>query len=175
MFGRAFELLGGHFCWARQFWPNKRGKDILQLLARVCLVCQSSPLLYTFMHQAILLYLKLITPHFSGIPQIPNLNSLQAYTGWYWIFIVTILATYSGNLMSFLAVQRPPLPINSLEELVQNPDWEADMYSGTSALDLFKVWNLAPSIIFEPSCPHSWWVDDFCLSVDQSVIQIASV
>ncbi len=76
---------------------------------------------------------------FLGIPEIPKLNSLQAYTGWYWIFIVTIIATYSGNLMSFLAVQRPPLPINSLEELVQNPDWEADVYSGASSLDLFKV------------------------------------
>ena len=40
--------------------------------------------------------------------------------------------------MSFLAIEKPKLPINSLEELVENPDYTTDVYHG-SALDLLQV------------------------------------
>ena len=48
---------------------------------------------------------------------------------------------HTGNMMSFLAIEKPKLPINSLQELVQNPDYSADVYHG-AVLDLFKVQSL---------------------------------
>ena len=57
----------------------------------------------------------------------------------YWIFTITILATYTGNLVAFMTVQKLKLPINDLEELADHPEYQAGLARGTSTSDLFKV------------------------------------
>ncbi len=66
-------------------------------------------------------------------------NPVRVVTNWYGLLIVIILATYEGNMVSFLSVQKPILPINSLEELARNPEYSAEAYKYTSFHDMFEV------------------------------------
>ena len=57
----------------------------------------------------------------------------------YWIFTITIIAAYSGNLIAFLTVQKLKLPLNNLEELAVNPEYQAGVHGESSFSELFKV------------------------------------
>ena len=74
-----------------------------------------------------------------GSEQPPQLNASRLFTSCFWFFIITTIAVYSGNLIAFSTVKRLRLPVNSLEELVTNPTYQAMVPQGSATMGLFKV------------------------------------
>ncbi len=76
-----------------------------------------------------------------GYPYPTRHTSQQAFQACYWLFIVTIVATFSSNFIAMMAVQIIRLPINSLEELVAHPSYTAGMQGGSAVIDFFRYSN----------------------------------
>ena len=65
--------------------------------------------------------------------------TIRIFLSCYWIFLVTIMATYTGNLIAFMTVKKPKVPVNTLEELATNPEYQAGVLKGSSHHTLFEV------------------------------------
>ncbi len=46
---------------------------------------------------------------------------------------------FLGNLVASMAVKKYTLPINTLEDLAQNPNFQAGLVKGVALYDLFSV------------------------------------
>ncbi len=57
----------------------------------------------------------------------------------YWLFVITTVATWSGNLVAMLTVKKTKLPVNSLEDVLDHPTYQIGMEKGSAILSLFKV------------------------------------
>ena len=83
-----------------------------------------------------------------GCRQKSTKPSARIFISCYWILTITITATYSGNLIAFMTVKKVKVPINSLRELVENPDYQAGVAFGGSTHGLFKVNNIILKVDF---------------------------
>ena len=63
----------------------------------------------------------------------------NVYISCYWFLTVTLVATYSGNLIAFMTVTRLKLPIENLRDLASKPEYQAGVSHGSSNHDLFRV------------------------------------
>ena len=74
----------------------------------------------------------------------------------YWLFTITIIATYSGNLVAFMTVKKVKLPIDTLEELAARPEYQAGLKDGSSTSELFKVrfFNIATQLMYANKLFH---------------------
>ena len=61
------------------------------------------------------------------------------YLGCSWMFIIAIVATFTGNLMALMAVKKYNIPVNTLEELASRPEYRAGVVDGVALSDLFRV------------------------------------
>ena len=52
---------------------------------------------------------------------------------------MVISAVYSGNLVAMLSVSMNTLPINSLEELADRPDYSLGLLRGVAMEDVLRV------------------------------------
>ena len=57
---------------------------------------------------------------------------------WWW-FCIVLVGTYTGNLIAFLTVTKIELPINSLEDLVQDTSYSVGTTEGTALHELLRV------------------------------------
>ena len=76
---------------------------------------------------------------FTGNNQPPEITTTRVFIACYWFFIITVLAIYSGNLIAFTATKRLKFPIENLEQLAANPDYQAGVMAGSSTSALFLV------------------------------------
>ena len=67
------------------------------------------------------------------------MNASRIFTSCYWLFILTTIAVFSGNLVAFSTITRLKLPVNSLEELAAHPTYQVTVPQGTAIMDLFEV------------------------------------
>lgn len=58
----------------------------------------------------------------------------------WWVFVITVVATYSGNIIANLAVQRVSYPFSSLSELADSPDYKLILLEGASYELMLKVY-----------------------------------
>ena len=65
-----------------------------------------------------------------GSPVHPVSGSVRFVLAFYWLFCIVLVATYSGNIISFLAVAKPVTPFNNLVELVALEDYIISIYGG---------------------------------------------
>ena len=63
----------------------------------------------------------------------------HAYISCYWFLTVTLVATYSGNLIAFMTVTKLKLPKENLRDLASHPEYQAGVSRGSSNHDLFWV------------------------------------
>ena len=88
--------------------------------------------------EAIVLYFLLLLSS-SGCVKPSEKNAPQIFLSCYWIFTLTIVAIFTGNLMASMTVQKQKILINSLEELVQHSEYQAGTIRGGATYGLFKV------------------------------------
>ena len=69
----------------------------------------------------------------------PDKTGSRVFTSCYWFLVITVLAIYSGNLVAFSTMRKLKLPVNSIEELAANPEYQAGIPSGGSTVSLYKV------------------------------------
>ena len=57
----------------------------------------------------------------------------------YWILTIIVLTAYTGNLVAYMSVTKLQLPVDSLEELTDHPEYQAGLIIGSSTYNIFKV------------------------------------
>lgn len=57
----------------------------------------------------------------------------------WWVFTITIVAIFSGNIVADLATNKLELPFNSLEGLYSNKDYQLVILFGGAYEQFFKV------------------------------------
>ena len=75
---------------------------------------------------------------FLGNPKLPKWPTSQLFLCFYWMLVITMIATYNGNLIAFMAVKKIKVPVNTLEELA-NSDYQAGTLLGSAQHLLFQV------------------------------------
>ncbi|XP_071084329.1 glutamate receptor-like [Haliotis cracherodii] len=59
------------------------------------------------------------------------------YASW-WLFCITIVAVYTGNLFAIISVVKEQIPFNTMEELAENDDFKIIISKGSSTQDIYK-------------------------------------
>ena len=65
-----------------------------------------------------------------GSPAHPASGSVRFVLAFYWLFCIVLVATYSGNIISFLAVDKQAIPFSNLVELVALEDYIISIHGG---------------------------------------------
>ena len=65
----------------------------------------------------------------------------------FWIFVIIITATYSGNLTASLSVKSFRMPFNTLDELAANDDYVFQVRIGAFREQIFRVSSLTTKMI----------------------------
>ncbi|XP_064595411.1 glutamate receptor 2-like [Liolophura sinensis] len=73
-----------------------------------------------------------------GILHSPEAVSGRCLIGFWWLFTILLVATYTANLAAFLTVSLPAPPINTLGELLAQEEIQPLVRTGTSFDDVFK-------------------------------------
>ncbi|XP_046564161.1 glutamate receptor-like [Haliotis rubra] len=60
------------------------------------------------------------------------------HTSW-WMFCISIVAVYTGNLVAIISVVKEINPFNTMEDLAENEDFKIFIRKGSSYEDLYKV------------------------------------
>ncbi|CAD5116620.1 DgyrCDS5493 [Dimorphilus gyrociliatus] len=79
-----------------------------------------------------------------GSDHMPKSSSGRFLIGCFWFFSLVIAATYTGNLIAFLAISTVDLPFNSLEELVQQDAMSYGPARAVALVMLFRDSKLYP-------------------------------
>ena len=69
----------------------------------------------------------------------PRQTASRIYFGCWWLLCIVIIATYAGNLVAFMSVYRPRNPVDTLQELLQHPEYGIGISEGGSTEDFIKV------------------------------------
>ncbi|XP_071086292.1 glutamate receptor-like [Haliotis cracherodii] len=62
------------------------------------------------------------------------------YASW-WLFCITFVAVYTGNLFAIVSVVKEKIPFNTMEELAENDDFKIIITKGTATEEIFKYSN----------------------------------
>ena len=81
---------------------------------------------------------------FTGSHQPPYNSASRSFLSCYWIFTITIVATFSGNFMAYMTVTKLRLPINNLHELAAKSDYQAAIPGGGATQQFFQVHHIYP-------------------------------
>ena len=74
----------------------------------------------------------------------PVAQSGRIMVGAFWFFAVVVVATYTGNLIAFLAVNKVRLPFDTLESMVKQTSVKYGPASGVALANLFRVATFDP-------------------------------
>ncbi|CAD5116451.1 DgyrCDS5337 [Dimorphilus gyrociliatus] len=66
-------------------------------------------------------------------------SSGRYIVGTWWIFVLVIVATYTGNLIAFLTTNIPKLPFSTLEQMAQQKEYAYGLQDGIVQMMLFKT------------------------------------
>ncbi|XP_064595414.1 glutamate receptor ionotropic, kainate 4-like [Liolophura sinensis] len=73
-----------------------------------------------------------------GIQHSPRAVSGRCLIGFWWLFTILLVATYTANLAAFLTISLPPPPINNMGELVAQDAMLPFIEAGSSFETFFK-------------------------------------
>ena len=74
-----------------------------------------------------------------GFPRLPQRRPARVFVSCYWVVTTVITAVYTSNLIAFVGIRKPVLPVNNLEELASHHEYQAGMDIGGAVYDLFRV------------------------------------
>ena len=75
----------------------------------------------------------------SGVTKLPNSWQSRLILGFLWLTVIVILASYSGTLTSYLAVDIRRLPFTSLKHIAQYPSYKIWLDTESMLAELFRV------------------------------------
>ena len=75
----------------------------------------------------------------AGSPQTTTNIGIRSYLSCFWIFTITIVAAFSGNLMAFMTVTKLKPDINTLYELAEDSGYQAAIPRGGAVQLIFEV------------------------------------
>ena len=64
---------------------------------------------------------------------------MRFVVGFFWVFSIVVMATYSGNLIAYLTVNRIQLPFDSLERMIESRDYKFGVMGGVLVERLLQV------------------------------------
>lgn len=70
-----------------------------------------------------------------GGMNLPNTDSARLVVGTWWLVIMVIVATYSGNLIAFLTFPRLDSPVENVDDLLERTSEFTWAYANGSALE----------------------------------------
>ena len=73
-----------------------------------------------------------------GNPWMPMAQSGRMIVGAFWFFSVAVVATYTGNLIAFLAVNKIRMPFDMLESMIKQTSIKYGPASGVALVMLFR-------------------------------------
>ncbi len=75
----------------------------------------------------------------TGTDRPPDRPASRIFLSCYWVMTVTVAAVFAGNLMALMAVKKHLPPINSLEDLAENDEFQAGLKAGGATEAFFRV------------------------------------
>ena len=121
--------------------PERSKTQLLQLLMKATSIC----FLYFINRRIIDIF---IFSFFEGFSPQPTALSTRLIVASWWLFCLVILASYIGNLVAFLAVERQKIPFTNLHELLQQEEYLFGVLSNSILTLLFEVCYF--QILFQP-------------------------
>ncbi|XP_067663725.1 probable glutamate receptor [Haliotis asinina] len=77
-------------------------------------------------------------PLFQGSLHLPrNISGRILYASW-WIFCITIVAVYTGNLVAIISVVKEKIPFTTMDQLAGNEDFKIIIRKGSSYEEMYK-------------------------------------
>ena len=75
----------------------------------------------------------------SGGFRCPGMSSVRFIVGFWWLFCIVIVATYSGNLIAFLTVAKYKAPFETLREMAEKEEYKFGTIGDSSLETIFQV------------------------------------
>ena len=75
----------------------------------------------------------------SGVTVLPNSRRSRLALSFLWVTVIVILASYSGTLISYLAVDVRNLPFTSLQQVIESPSYNIWMDTESIYAEIFGV------------------------------------
>ena len=75
-----------------------------------------------------------ITTFFTNMPGstwMPDSQSGRFIVGFWWMYCIVVMATYSGNLIAYLTVTKTTLPFDSLDDMINQNKFKFGTLGGT--------------------------------------------
>ena len=69
----------------------------------------------------------------------PVMASGRFIVGFWWLFCIVIVATYSGNLIAFLTVHKYKAPFETLQEMAQEGEYKFGTIGDSAMETIMKV------------------------------------
>ncbi|ESO85380.1 hypothetical protein LOTGIDRAFT_75623, partial [Lottia gigantea] len=74
-----------------------------------------------------------------GGESLPTSLAGRKFIGFWWLFCIMLVATYSGNLVAFLTISRVEVPFDTLAGMSQQSDYKWGTLGGSAFTTLFLV------------------------------------
>ncbi len=74
-----------------------------------------------------------------GYPWLPRTQSGRILVGFFWVFCIVIVATYTENLIAFLVVDSVVLPFTNLAELAAQSEYQWGVVKSYACEQIFRV------------------------------------
>ena len=76
---------------------------------------------------------------FAGAVHSPTMQSSRTIFASYWIFVIVVVATFTGNLTAFLTISKADMPFDSLAEMAEQTEFRYGVQEGVVQHMLLKV------------------------------------
>ncbi|XP_071092605.1 glutamate receptor-like [Haliotis cracherodii] len=80
----------------------------------------------------------ILVPLHQGSPHLPQTTPGRILFASWWLFCITIVAVYMGNLFAIISVVKEKIPFNTMEELAENDDFKIIITKGSLTEDIYK-------------------------------------
>ena len=74
-----------------------------------------------------------------GSERLSYFESHRLVVAFFWLYVIIIRATYSGNLVAFLSTEKTDFPFNTLDEMVKQDEYTFGTLGSTLFVEMLKV------------------------------------
>ena len=90
------------------------------------------------MHMIYTIYIPFLLILLGG-ERLPHSQTGRSLLSCWWVFCIVMMATYTGNLIAFLTVNKNVSPFTNVEEMLQQNQYKWGIIGGSYWVTIFKV------------------------------------